>query len=656
MSTTTTTKIATSKISTSSSKRGKDNLIYTEVDMRKMRDEMAKKEEEHLLKVKELKETILKMKVDAAGEMNRNLGVLFMGKMREEINKASDFLKIMMMDGIMNYEIARDLALENVKVPKEDIMKKKISEKRFMNNSEDLLLTSNCGCSTCMMNKMSIFGKTKKANHKTEVGFNLSGKIAMGLHFDNKILSFQNINTSGRTKELVFHDIRNSVRKEVLRIRFIFKKREIPNDYIINFNQHPELNFKGENTEMSMSSMIISKTLRMDHQSSYIDTKRVLLSQDKKENKCFINWFCETTGKMPYDEMAKSISDLTMEEEANLLTFWGEKEVYIHIDDSKEELNHISSTPFQNCTKIRVMFLSAPLLRFTSFFSDTWEEVKADYESIQDLETEVENTMLEMSSRLNSPNMYKYIAMKQGILCSDFHKNCFHNKHYYEYGLLKGLDIRRLTLSEMATLTLNSTDPGTYPLYILNMDKDWFRGVCYFLGNNHRVPQYCLEWGIMSMVDYSEDIPMRIFNNWAPAMEGLMEGKNASHMIKEFLSDLKEANMVDEDFLERMHIEMTKRAYLLFLMSSAANECNSKKNEEYHRTKDSISRKRLEFFNLGIKISNGDINSRDSLPDSIQNLDDRVRAEMDNNLTATNVVFGNKRARTFKMKEASGTL
>lgn len=77
-----------------------------------------------------------------------------------------------------------------------------------------------------------------------------------------------------------------------------------------------------------------------------------------------------------YDK--KSISDLTVEEEAMLLTNSYNKKVFVKVINNKSKKNHISLTAFEDSMEIPVALLVTPKYRETLFYSTEAEDLDED--------------------------------------------------------------------------------------------------------------------------------------------------------------------------------------------------------------------------------------------------------------------------------------
>lgn len=550
------------------------------------------------MEIKELKEQILSLKVEKSVMDNSSLSVLNMNFIREEIKVADKFIKEVMKENLDNYDLIAKMEEENCKTEVMDDAEKKKIVKRFEKDLLTRINFDNCGCNTCILNKgmlNSFLGKEKNMFVKN---FNLTDRIYMASHYDSMNLKLEMRSVDRKAKELVFKNVNSE--KDMVRIKFFWRKESENKKIIVKFDNHMSTAMTLRNCDLnfrvSMSSYLVIKAMRETLVNPLMELEKIDKIKDIKEMSCFSKMFLDLMGKKPVNEMSVCMNDLIEEEEMELITNFGDTDVYYMIDQGSmtSTKNHISKVFFAKSNSIKLYMISTPLMRSTFFFaedSDEFVTVERDTMLLVDQDEEcTEQTNITSGSL--SRGFFRSIRKKSikfvGKICGDFYKSVFIKRNSD-----KGLDLvnlKNLLESNLADNFMQSFNLEPMMLALFNMSYEQFLSVLYFSSSLNKVVDMTLNKDLKLMVQC-------LTNSKNMFIEMLVDDKDLdldqTTIRKEwsnFLKELPDSVMFSDDLFKRLFWEFKRRVYMHIIMSSIMRD-NSGNMNSLANTQDWLRKK-----------------------------------------------------------------
>jgi hypothetical protein len=543
-------------------------MVKDRTKNKEIRVEMVRDMKDKEMKIKELSEEILKLKVEKNIFEANQLSLLNMNQMRAEIKAADRFIKSVLKDNLMNYEIISQVA-EEERASKGKVSRQEISN-RFRMDSLSQINFDNCNCSTCITNRFIQSSSQKDPFFVSN--FNLTDRLFMACHFDNLRYSMNINNSEGKTKEVTYRN--KSDNKIMMKLKFLWRKEEDNYKEDIKFNSHEasffivsnmNLNFK-----VSLSAFLVVKAMReqVENQMDHLDKMRKM--NEKSNQTCFSLMFEKLMGKRNLDSSATNMSYLLEEEEMEILTNHGDKDVFYKIEEEKMTSlnNHIQMDEFEGSSKIKLYMLSTPLMRKVHFFmEDEFEYIEAEIKNKMVLEEsydETENTMEQMNKEMNEylVSVYKEMLRHSGNLVGDFSYHQFIKMHSN-----KGFDEKILNLlfqSNLSNCFFQNSFPEISTLLLFNIPYGLFLTIMMFTNDIMAFSNMILNKDLNLMKQCVTNIRNMFCKVWFD------QGNLSMTVVKEkwvyTMSNIKSHPLFADPVFKRMFFEFKRRVFHQIMM------------------------------------------------------------------------------------------
>jgi len=562
------------KVSTSKKEDADPKAIRAE-----LLSEMNSKNQE----IKELKETIMQLKVKNSSMNSMNNMTLNMALIRQEMSIADKFIKEIMKSNLPNYQLISEILNEDKEKKSQETKKEEV--KAFRDRIEQQSMTYNCNCSTCQENRIWYKRMLPKRDTQFSKTFNLTDRLGMFAHYDGSNLNLEVVNEDSRTKKVVFRRKNNN--NSMVTLKLMWRKDQNVDLEGVSFNRHMEvatmMEINGTNQLVSISAELVVKAMREleTNQLEELDKAKVMIENPEASKDCFSNLIRYISEEKVICPMATKMSDLKSEEEMFLLTHYSNVPVYCYIDDGKPTSikNHISLTEFPNCTKTSFMMMCTPLMRNINFFcSDIEDRDIHDVISMSSEEEESKEKTMEMISSIrnqyNEPfNMMRYKNF--GMMIGDFIKTVFMDRNR-DTGIPNSI----LTICSSSKLAINFTERNSFHMdYLLlaNMSYKAFLTLAFFCRNLRTLVDLCLIQEPTKMAAMWKIIPMLFIHFFK---EGRTPAQ-ISILYNKFLEEITEFKEYNTPEMRKLFWLFKERILNILMMNKIMEEMQYSLNSIY---------------------------------------------------------------------------
>jgi hypothetical protein len=350
---------------------------------------------------------------------------------------------------------------------------------------------------------------------------------------------------------------------------------------------------------ISILSIIVSVSMRSMRNSKMVGMLTGKLDTTSFNSNCFkilINTLME---REFLDCDIFSWHQLSMEEEAILLTNLGEMEVYIYLHNGEmcNALNHISKENFSKSHKIKIKELSYPMSRFWYFFSDeeildiegvmisghdhNSEDEREEADSIEDMPDQFfPNPQRWENQFVNKEDneYFKVLKNFQGGMDTDFAKSVMmekmSNKGYSNSQLMLMLD------TKLANVMWKSEnyDPGLLMLFSMSMRQ--FQVILYFSGSKKDIPNMVLNLPVSTWIQMWGTMP-RMFNERFKS-EFNLNKENFKDKLNEFMDIVSEISDLNSLFVNMMFKQFKMRIFQIITMRMMGAEDDNRDIMDRH--------------------------------------------------------------------------
>jgi hypothetical protein len=564
------------------------NLEMNNKVRKEVYDEMKKKD----LEIRDLKEALIKLKIKDRSNMSDLKRMMDLNLLRDEIKMADGFLKAVLKDSLINYEVSDNTKEEKKDDDKVSTVKKMVKE--YQMSSIEKMNMANCQCSTCLMNKKAVFSFLKNSKKSLSKMFRLTDKVSSMVHFDGTKYCMDVNMESDKIQDIKVKKWMSL--EEVVTIKFIWRRSEgkFKEDY--NFGIHPSMfscTFMGDlEFKSSVSSYLVVKGMReeMEASLSRVDSS-IEMNFEMKDN-CFTKFYEELTKMKLLDERANSICMLTEEEEMNLVTLYGRNEVFISVVDGElnNKKNHISSMPFLNSVKIMIYLLITPQFRrfkfYTSEEDNIMEGVKLVNEMDEDMmnphwnlntptdEGEVTESNFEEKNKRMDKTFRRVLEKNYGSVIGSFYETVFVRRNSSEE--FNSFVVKEMFNSFMAEHFMQSFDLDFGILFLMNISFNQFLASMYLIGNYKSMCHYIYNEDLMILKNRLLESKYHFVANRL-IMDNKYLEKGQEWITSDWVNFVKSINdnvFMDNDLMKRMFWDFKKRMFYYVSMHKVCWEEN----------------------------------------------------------------------------------
>lgn len=446
-------------------------------------------------------------------------------------------------------------------------------------------MTYNCNCTSCISQKMEIFSKFKPKNTITHKKFMITRNADFEMTFNNLEFMYYNEKSSDGTKTIKLKHKTNDSLNINLKFEVKKEKKIINSNY--DFGQRKVFNIqvREEMYSISVFSIVVAVSMRSMRNSRMVGMITGKLDIKGFTEDCFKELMNKLMGRNILIKNINSWHQLSMEEEAILLTNLGEEEVYIYLHNGEicNSLNHISNQPFDRSHKIKIKELSFPMSRFWYFFasgsmSEDSEEgvlITAEGHNSED-EKEETDDMGELPDQFfpntkrwenkfapKEENEYsKTFEMFQGKLDTDFAKSIMmdkmHNKGYSNTQLMEMLD------TKLANVMWKSSNYDPHHLMLMSMNMRQFQSILYFSGSKKDIPDLVMNTPINTWVQMWGSMPRMFYERFK--MEFSLNEENFQNKLEDFMDIVSEISDLNSLFMSMMFKQFKMRIFQIITM------------------------------------------------------------------------------------------
>jgi len=626
-----------------------------EEEMKKLRANMKKELDKKSLEVAELKDMILKLKVEKSTTDGKAQAILNMHSLRKEMKIADNFIKEVMKDNMMSYEIIKDMVKEEEKIPlkKDNILTRSEKYKLFRDDMLTKMNYNNCRCSTCTMNKSMSYGLHKSEMKDFVHNFNLTDKLFMGIHYNSLSTNMVVKNKEDKTKEIILRD--NSTRDIKAHLKIYWRNEDSLVLQDIKFNDHMDccqlVKIMDDYVKVSISSMLVVMAMREVTMDPVLEMEKNQLLIKENRGFCFIKMYCELMEASPMNSLACSMEDLTEHEEMALLTHYGDRDIYMMLKkgEPRDEDNHISTKDFEGGLKTKLYMMSTPMMRKMCFFSDPeedYEVVQVEEDNIKkmevnkgkervekfiaqsggideiikredskvdpnvDLTTEdlkelmnrlrlrtksisTEESNMQEDTILEKYDLMISNKMFSGSLVGDFYLNIYKRRNSD-----KGFDNNKVTdslESLLSPLFLEKSDLNIKYLMMANMSFDMFLACLYFMSDLKLMVERVYMSDLHKWQEYQTKSKKMFQERVYWELETKLDSIKMNRMWNQFLQSLKQSYLFKHRIFKRMFIDFKKRVIQFIFMTTYCKEISGNLNS-FHVTKSEVEKAKLNAY------------------------------------------------------------
>lgn len=548
-------------------------------------DDMNKKD----LEIKTLKEMVMRYKITAMDSMSDMRRVETLGMVREEMKMVDCFLKSVLKDSIVNYEMIEKVAAEKRSKKKDPKIESLI--KKFHQTHLESINFNNCQCSTCNMNKAGMKSIFNRNYSPLSRSIYLTDKVTSLIHYDKSRLMIEVHKEEDKVKEVRLKSIFRKDEEAV--IKFIWNKTSKEKDMEYKFNMHPELfvtQVVGERPfTFSMSSYLTVKAMREETEQSIA---MVNLTQTKNlihDGNCFMKFIEKILGAQPMKLLANSMSMLHEYEEMELLTEMSDKDVYVRIKDGELDsvYNHISMDKFDGCMIMKAYMLITPMFRKVMFYSDMEDFEKLDFSdaSLDKEEQEMTATGTEEKKNLFDISNMGILNKHYGTMLGDFFKNVY-KKRNSNKGFHEDL-LEELMSSYMADFFIQSHDLDITNLYVLNISFKQFLAISFHVSDFKEMSNLVYNKPITTMKQMMNNVKNMFLDELIKMNKDYknMDLKELQNKWIDFLNKVEENLFMDKQILKRMFWDFKNRVFSYIYITKWAYDENCNTNSSTNTMK-----------------------------------------------------------------------
>jgi len=539
------------------------------------------------MEIKKLKEEVLRLKVKNHDNTNQNLSVLAMGKHRESMNMADQFIKACMKDTMFNYEMVMEVDDKMNNETKKAISRD--SRKIFKDEVKTYVEGDNCNCSHCIMNKnLSKIIWNKQESSKL---VQLSSHLYSNIQYDPSKMNYKSTNKDGKMKVIRLEDKKS--RKDIITIEFFQKNQDIAMTY--DFSAHKESGvmfmINEETMYISVASFLVVKAMREMKENPYskIMENQIMMETSGINNTCFDRFFNSLEVEFLKTEGFTKMSDLSEEQEMYFLTNFGNDKCYIRFDDSdtKSKTNHIEWKEFDKSVMVECYKLITPMLRNVSFFSNEETNTPDNLDYYDPLNSDPMSNSSEDFGEMIW-NEYNSDMSKIYMKNSGDYRDEFFQKNFISRCEDMNMEKKEINLLVNSDMHWNFMDRWNHPncnyMSLFYMSRRNFYSIMFFSRNMKEFTTMVYEYDLSCWITMMKATKKKVEDYLA---KNITDDRTIDYdMVKEFERKMLETPIMHSKFCNKLYIDFKERVFKFIKMYTQANQIDYRSNEIYNTPDD----------------------------------------------------------------------